>query len=147
MRIKYLVLNILIPVCFVTGLYSVYLCVGSLKHHKTLLQYAPPKPESMQLLDSLEDFRQKYFNMRYGEVPIEVQIKMALVHEKIDSITHSELYLAEYETYQATYQRFLRRENRLTIKYIIQVALVVLGLGGSFFLSKRLYALYKSEET
>ena len=147
MRIKYLVLNILIPVCFVTGLYSVYLCVGSVKRHKSLLKYEPAKSASLQLVDSLENYRQRYRNMSLADAPPDLVMKVGMINYKIDSITHSESYLAESETYQATYQRFLRRENKLTIKYIIQVALVVLGLGGSFFLSKRLYALYKSEET
>jgi len=147
MRIKYLVLNILIPVCFVTGLYAVYLSVGSVKRHKSLLRYEPPRPESMQLVDSLEAYRQKYRNLSVALAPPDVVIRMGEINYTLDSITHSKAYLAETEDYHQNYQRFLKRENKLTIRYVLQVVIVVLGLGGSVYLSKRLYTLYKAQDT
>ena len=147
MRIKYLVLNILIPVCFVAGMYAVYLSIGSVKRHKSLVRFEPFRTESMQIVDSLEAFRQRYRNMSVATAPPDVVILMGEINYTLDSITHSEAYIAETNDYHQSYQKYLKRENKLTIRYVIQVVMVVLGLGGSVYLSKRLYTLYKSQDT
>ncbi len=146
MKIKFLALNILIPVLFVMAVYSSFLCIGSIKKHEHLLQYKPARTARLQEVDELKQNRQDLLrSVPAEEVSIDLLVEVALLNEDLDQIMSSESFQADLDSYSDLLQSFAELENKLTVRYILQALGVVFGFVLAFWLTKVLHSRYEAD--
>lgn len=140
LKFRYWIYNILIPFTLVAFLYCSYLSYQSIKEHKVMVQYEPARSGILLEYFNLEKRKIELSKgLKYNTATDAMLIEWSLIFEKLDSIKISEEYNNDSTLFTQSSQAFLKIENKLSLKFLLQVFGAIAGAFAFVWLAKAYY--------
>lgn len=142
MGLKGILLIVLFIVSVIVTVFSSISCFDKQKKYQQLVVETPPKPTTIQMVDSLENIRT---NMLADpeEVTTDLIIRSAMLNDIHDSILHTQEYINDMKSYEGINQRFIEIESKLNTQYLIGVLGVLVGFASGVWSSILFYSKRK----
>ena len=128
MRLKNHTIIVFIIVSFTLAIFCILYCIDKQHKYKKLVEETPAKPNTIQVVDSLERERSEILNVPADEITAELVVRAAMLNNMHDSIQNSEEYLTDMEYYEEINLTFYDQENKLNTQYLVGALGVLLGM-------------------
>ena len=140
LKFRFWVYNILIPFTLVAFLYCSYLSYQSIKEHKVMVQYEPARSGILLEYYNLEKRKIELSRvLNFNKTSDNMFIEWSLIFEKLDSIKISEEYKNDSTVFAQSSLAFLKIENKLSLKFLLQVFGAIAGAFAFVWLAKAYY--------
>ena len=145
MRLKKGTIFVFIVFSFAVAIACIFYCVDKQKKYQKLVEETPPAPSTIELMDNLENERNRILNIPSEEVSTDHLVKVATLNAQHDSILHSTEYLADKEYWDTISIPFNEKESKLNTQYLLGALGVLVGIAFGTWSSIMLYSRRQME--
>ncbi len=145
MRFKKGTVLVFIIGSFALAIACIFYCIDKQKKYQKLVEETPPAPPSIELIDSLENERNRILNTPTGEVSTDHLIRVATLNAQHDSILHTTEYITEKKYWDSISIPFNEQESKLNTQYLLGALGVLIGIAFGTWSSIILYSRRQME--
>ena len=140
MRFKKGIILVFIIFSFALAIACIFYCIDKQKKYQKLVEATPPAPATIELIDSLENERNRILSIPPEEVSADHLIRVATLNATHDSILHSTEYLTDREYWDRISIPFNEQESKLNTQYLLGALGVLIGIAFGTWSSIMLYS-------
>jgi len=128
MSFKKGVIIIFIIFSFAIAIGCIFYCIDRQSKYKELVEENPPTPQTMVMIDSLENVRSQILSTPSNELSADQVIKVAMINLQYDSILYSQQYISDIKNFQPVNVTFTEQESKLNTQWLLGALGVLIGI-------------------